>query len=149
MDLNNGELVEVGYAIPALYVSPPLHDERLINAKSQAYMLVVVEQNRERYTVNGTYSNFSTFQKQVALAGTKRYYTQVSIGVTSGNANLLDFQRDLVPASESQWLVLKEALRVTGGQIQLVVFNDGDEVITISGYQIVTGDVSGRIRSEL
>lgn len=149
MSWSVGDIVEIGYAIPSLYISPPVHYEQINTLKQGVYMLVVVRNERTRFGDSELFYK-TLVQDYSAIRGRLQYPSQISVGVTSDNSNLLDYQTDLIQSDELEleWVVIKEPLRRVGGQIQLIVFNDGSDALTIDGYEIKTGDVSSsRVRS--
>lgn len=149
MSWSVGDIVEIGYAIPSLYISPPVHYELINTLKQGVYMLVVVRNERTRFGDSELFYK-TLVQDYSAIRGRLQYPSQISVGVTSDNSNLLDYQTDLIQSDELEleWVVIKEPLRRVGGQIQLIVFNDGSDALTIDGYEIKTGDVSSsRVRS--
>jgi hypothetical protein len=149
MSWSVGDIVEIGYAIPSLYISPPVHYEQIKTSKQGVYMLVVVRNERTRFGDSELFYK-TLVQDYSAIRGRLQYPSQISVGVTSDNSNLLDYQTDLIQSDELEleWVVIKEPLRRVGGQIQLIVFNDGSDALTIDGYEIKTGDVSSsRVRS--
>lgn len=143
------DLVEVGYAIPSLFVTPPLHLEQLTTPKQQVYSLVVIGTERDRYSEDELLSFYGTGYNE-SLTGSLVYNNQVSIGVTGGNSNKLDYQLDLLPTNtDAEWVTIKEPLRVVANQVQLVIFNDGDQFAKVQGYEIVIGNVGmSRIETE-
>ena len=149
MSWNVGDIVEIGYAIPSLYISPPVHYEQIKTPKQGVYMLVVVRNERTRFGNDELFYR-NLVQDYSTLKGKFQYSTQISVGVTADNSNLLDYQTDLIKSDdlELEWVIIKEPLRRVGGQIQLIVFNDGSDALSIDGYEIRTGDVSSsRVRS--
>lgn len=134
--------VEVGYAIPALFVSGPMNMEKLTTPKPQVFGVVSFGTNQDRHSVSSlqerfgaTYADFS----RLSLLGELEYNNNASIGVVGGNSDYLNYTVDVLPETDSESVVVKEPLRVSANQIQLVMFNDFDQFISIESYELVIG----------
>jgi len=147
-----GQQVEIGYAIPALFVGPQMNMEKLTTPKPQVYVAVSFGVDQERYTVSDlgsifgfTYSAFS----RLNLLGQLEYNNNASVGVVGGNSAYLNYSTDVIPDTDATSVVVKEPLRVAANQVQLVVFNDSNQFTAVQSYELVIGAAgSSRIETE-
>lgn len=145
--------VEVGYAIPALFVGPQMNMEKLTTPKPQVYVAVSFSIDQERYTIGDLQSLFGSgdFNKfsRLNLLGQLEYNNNASVGVVGGNSAYLNYSTDVIPDTDATSVVVKEPLRVAANQVQLVVFNDSNQFTAVQSYELVIGAAgSSRIETE-
>lgn len=147
-----GQQVEIGYAIPALFVGPQMNMEKLTTPKPQVFVAVSLGVDQERYTLGDLQSRFGsthTSFSRLNLLGELEYNNNASVGVVGGNSAYLNYSVDVIPDTDATSIVVKEPLRVAANQVQLVVFNDSDQFTAVQSYELVIGAAgSSRIETE-
>jgi len=147
-----GQQVEVGYAIPALFVGPQMNMEKLTTPKPQVFVVVSLGVDQERYTLGDLQSLFGSTHasfSRLNLLGQLEYNNNTSVGVVGGNSAYLNYSTDVIPDTDATSVVVKEPLRVAANQVQLVVFNDSNQFTAVQSYELVIGAAgSSRIETE-
>ena len=130
--------VEVGYMIPCVYVSPPIHREDITQLNRTIYAIFTIELNLARWT-NSDVNSLT--QGPSDLVGQLRYNNQVSVGILRDNVPVLLEETELVSLTmtpETKLYTFKIPLRNLAGETQLVLYNAGTtNVININSYEIM------------